>query len=643
MSLRHWILLLLLGLASPTAWAGEDWLPITPEELKMTSEPKAPSAQAIYLYRQVDRDDTAYREYNYYRLKIFTEEGRKYADVEIPFVKGFGNIKNIQARTINPDGRIANFDGKIYEKTVVKARDVKYLAKTFSMPDVQAGSIIEYRYTRNYPEGFISDSRWILSEELFTRHAKFSLHRSERFSMQISYPRALPEGNSPPVEDHHMIRMEAENIPAFQIEDYMPPQDEMKYRVEFMYSNNRQRDYEQFWKNEAKQLFFSVDTFTNRRKAMEQAITEIISPSDTPEQKLRKIYDRCQKIRNTSFEREKSAQERDRENLKEIKNVEDVWKRGYADGSEITWLFLALARAADFDAVPVMISTRERHFFNPKMMNSDDLNTNVVRVKLDGKDVYFDPGIAFAPFGVLPWYECNVPGLIIDKDAAVWITTTMPPASESGQERKAALQLDDTGTLTGKVSITFKGLSALRRRIDESGEDNTAHKKYLEDEIKAEIPVPAEVELSNSPDWDSSAPTFVAEFSVKVTGWTSTAGRRTLLAAGLFGGTEKHTFESANRVHPIYFAFPYSDVDDVTITLPASSSIENIPQPVHVDMKACAYTASAESKNGMLHLSRTVMFDIRMVDAKYYPALHQFFQTVRNGDEQQVVLSPVAR
>ena len=65
--------------------------PVSPDELKMTSEPQAPGAPAIILYRQVDRDDrglTAH-ENHYERIKILKEEGRKYADVEIPFFRSF--------------------------------------------------------------------------------------------------------------------------------------------------------------------------------------------------------------------------------------------------------------------------------------------------------------------------------------------------------------------------------------------------------------------------------------------------------------------------------------------------------------------------------------------------------------------------
>jgi hypothetical protein len=155
--------------------AADEWLPISPEELKMTSVPEAPGAPAIYLYRQVDRNDESRvaSEYNYARIKILTEEGRKYADVEIPFVREQGNIINLRARTVRPDGTIANFEGKPFDKTIVKARGLKYLAKTFTLPDVQVGSIIEYHYMYDPQEGYVFNSSWILSEELFTLHGKF--------------------------------------------------------------------------------------------------------------------------------------------------------------------------------------------------------------------------------------------------------------------------------------------------------------------------------------------------------------------------------------------------------------------------------------------------------------------------------------
>jgi len=51
----------------------------------------------------------------------------------------------------------------------------KYLAKTFTLSDVQPGSIIEYHYSADFPEYRIYDSHWTLSEELFTKRGKYSL------------------------------------------------------------------------------------------------------------------------------------------------------------------------------------------------------------------------------------------------------------------------------------------------------------------------------------------------------------------------------------------------------------------------------------------------------------------------------------
>src|SRR5882757_9208149 len=136
---------ILLFAGSPIARA-DDWLPVLPEELKMTSEPLAPSASAIFLYRQVDRDDNGPQEIIYDRIKILSEEGRKYGDVDIPFYKESESVKLIAARTIDPDGNIINFNGTVYEKPLVEAHSVKLLAKSFTMPNVRVGSIIEYRY-----------------------------------------------------------------------------------------------------------------------------------------------------------------------------------------------------------------------------------------------------------------------------------------------------------------------------------------------------------------------------------------------------------------------------------------------------------------------------------------------------------------
>ncbi len=630
---------------SESVTAGDEWLPITPEELKMTSEPKAPGAQAITLYRQVDRDDSdAYRphEYNYVRKKILTEEGRKNADVEIPVLKGEWDIHNVRARTIRPDGSMIDFDGKVYEKEIVKARGVKFLAKTFTLSDVQPGSIIEYHYMTDFAEGYVFNSHWELSDELFTKRAKFTLKPYGQWALRWSWPNGLPEGVKPPVDEHHLIHMEAQDIPAFQVEDDMPPEGTMKIIVDFIYSEEAfEKEADKFWKKQGKRMDDGAEAFVNKRKAMEQAVAGIVSPGDSQEVKLQKIYAKAQSIRNTSYEIEKTEQEQKRAKEKEVNNVEDIYKRGYADEFQINWLFLGLARAAGFDASAVRTSRRDDRFFNKNMMNARDLGTNVVLVKLNGKDMYLDPGAAYTPFGMLPWSISGVAGLKLDREGGTWVTTPNAEGSASQIIRKADLSLTTEGSLEGKLTVTFTGLEAVWRRVDERHEDEAHRKKFLEDYIKETVPVGIEVDLTNKPDWSSSAPALVAEYSLKVPGWVSGAGRRALMPVGLFSGPEKHMFEHTTRVHPLYFHYMFEKADDVRIELPLGWQVGSLPQPVNNDAKLLVYTMKVENNKGTLHLERRLKSSILSLELKYYPALRNFYQSVRSADEQQIVLQPL--
>jgi len=168
------------------SWA-IDFQPVSPDELTIRNEPKAPGAPAIILYRQVDRNDNDAHQDEYVRVKILTDEGRKYADVEIPYWKGNLKITKFQARTIKPDGSIVNFAGKPFDKTIVKARGLRILAKTFAMPDVTVGSIIEYSYRIELNSEYVFDSHWIVSDELFTKRARFSLQASPFFLLKVHW------------------------------------------------------------------------------------------------------------------------------------------------------------------------------------------------------------------------------------------------------------------------------------------------------------------------------------------------------------------------------------------------------------------------------------------------------------------------
>jgi hypothetical protein len=148
----------LLCLPAFTPAHAEQWTQPTAEELQMTSQPEVPGAAAVYLYREEKTEDK-YQVFNVYiRLKVLTERGKQYGDVELTYAsyqdrnsydfRGF-TVGDIAGRTIHSDGTIIPFTGKPYQKLIEKTQGSRIMAEVFSMPDVQVGSIIEYRYSLN--------------------------------------------------------------------------------------------------------------------------------------------------------------------------------------------------------------------------------------------------------------------------------------------------------------------------------------------------------------------------------------------------------------------------------------------------------------------------------------------------------------
>src|ERR1700744_3230660 len=80
--------MLLLGAAMPLV-SHSQFQPPQADELSMTSEPKAPGAAAIYLYREEITDDAHHFRTVYARLKILKPEGVAAATVHISLKKNF--------------------------------------------------------------------------------------------------------------------------------------------------------------------------------------------------------------------------------------------------------------------------------------------------------------------------------------------------------------------------------------------------------------------------------------------------------------------------------------------------------------------------------------------------------------------------
>src|ERR1700761_6300956 len=172
--------LLAIAAMSGSAYAQTNFMQPTPEELSMTSLPGYPGASAVVLNREEITKDDLHVVFHYERIKILTKEGEKFANVSLPFVsvaEEYGlsgdekTLGDIAARTIHADGTVIPFTGKPYLKVMEKGQDVKVQERVFTLPDVDVGSIIEYRYATRIADNRFESPDWYIQGDLYVRQA----------------------------------------------------------------------------------------------------------------------------------------------------------------------------------------------------------------------------------------------------------------------------------------------------------------------------------------------------------------------------------------------------------------------------------------------------------------------------------------
>jgi len=68
--------------------------------------------------------------------------------------------------------------------------------------------------------------------------------------------------------------------------------------------------------------------------------------------------------------------------------------------------------------------------------------------------------------------------------------------------------------------------------------------------------------------------------------------------------------------------------------------VQSLPKSQKQDAHVVVYDLTAANDAGSVHLTRKLTVDMLVLESKYYPALRNFFQVVRTGDEGQIVLQP---
>jgi hypothetical protein len=652
-----------VAMGSAALCAQESFTKPTAEELAMPSLPGYPGAAAVVLNREEITKDDMHAVFHYDRIKILTKDGEKYANVELPFVstsQDYGNVSgdnktldDISGRTIHADGTIIPFTGKPYLQVIEKNSDAKYQKRIFTLPDVEVGSIIEYRYATRIADNVYEAPDWYIQGDLYVKSAHFAWYPTSRELQNTKGPITtitwfpiLPPGAQVERRDLPHSSFAQNSIQYFELtikdvppevkEAYMPPIASFSYRVLFNFT--AEHTAAEWWKDQGNDWSKSMNSFADPNSELRKQTETVIAGATTDEQKLQKIYAAVMALENTRYTRAHDQREDKAEGEGKVKNAADVLNHKRGSAGQLTALFVGMARAAGMKAYFMEVPDRSQELFVPSWLSFSQFDDVIAIVNVGGKEEYFDPGWRYCPYGHLAWQHTFVQGLRQVDKGTEFGKTDGEDYKANRLMRVANLKMDAKGQLTGTITLTFMGAHALGWRDAALKGDaeslNHSLRTYLEGMVAKSLEVKVD-KIEHLEDYEQP---LVVSYEVSGTLGTTT-GKRLILPSDLFASGYAATFTEDKRQEAVYFDYPEYLQDALRINLPTGFSVEAVPAKARFDLpKEEVYTLSVEGDAGGFTTRRDHLRDELLVMPKDYDGLRTFYSQLESKDQESVVL-----
>lgn len=604
-------LCLLLLINSQTVFAQDKiWRNVSPTELAMKTPVVEPDADAEAIFWEVRVDDKKMGKlsYNHYvRVKIFTERGReKFSKFDIPFFKG-KKVEDVSARVIKPDGTIINLQpSDIYEREIVKANKIKIKAKSFAVPGIEPGVIVEYQYSESFKNDSASGERLLFQRDIPMQRVTYYVRPFK--GMKLNFvPFNMKDVSFKEGEDRFYVGTMT-NVPALKDEPYMPPDEEVRSWTYLSYAPLNIG-------NEAIGSMVGWAFFANRYSGLQALMTKpnknikkladgITAGAASDEERLKKVYNYVQtQIKNISYDT--SLTEEQREKI-DIDKIEDIVKERAGSAFHVNLLFGALASAAGLETRLFYSSNRSEMFFDPnKVANGSFLHNAGIAVKVNENWMYLDPSTPYLGFGDMFWHDQSVIAMVIDQNKHSWIKTPVTEYAKSLASRTGKFKLLEDGTLEGTARIEFTGHQAISRRENGFRDSAAQREKEFEAEIKQRIST-AEISALSMENFSDASKPLIYTFKVRIPGYAQKTGKRLFFQPGFFEYGSEAVFSSATRTHSIHFPYPWSEEDSIEIELPKGFALDSADSPGAVaDPKKIA---SLVINIGVVKASNTIMY-----------------------------------
>lgn len=578
-------------------------------------------------------------------VKILRPQGREFADVVVWFSKD-KKLNSFHAWSIGADGHQFTVKDDQVEEVGAEEAGILYAddrAKVVRAPGADPGGIVAYECELQLPS-YQTEELWEFQGPIPVAKSTFQVELPPSWH---SYTAWLHHDQVVPAQaGENAQRWEVENVPAIDLQDeWMAPAAEaLSGRMVVHYSPQALPEGDARWAAIGTWYDDLASSKTDGPAEIATKARGLAAGSADFTAKIQNVAAFMQReIRYVGIEIGIGGDQ--------PHAAIDIFRNRYGDCKDKATLLISMLNAVGVRATWVLVDTR-RGFVDPAMPSSagnhaisaieippgyDDPRLQaVVKARSGKRFLIFDPTSTYTPIGLLPEYLQGGYGILVDgKQSQVILLPTLKP-DQDVVERKATFDLAEDGTLKGAVTEERFGTASrnLRHIYNALGEKKQHEEieRRLKDDFSS-FTLDSEA-AKNARDLDQN---LILNYALTAKMYAKQAGDMLLVRPRVLG-SDAVPFNNKPRIYPIDMEATGVWRDSYDVNLPAGYTVDDLPNPVNIDVGFATYHSEVKADDKALHYKREYVVKELQLQPERYGELRKLEGTIRADEENSAVL-----
>jgi hypothetical protein len=579
-----------------------------------------------------------------YVVKILRPQGRGEAQPDVRFTKD-AKLLSFHVWSIGPDGHHYAMKDSEYVEHGENDPDMVYLDglyKWASPPGADPGGVIAWEYVKQFP-AYEKEDIWGFQHSIPVVQEKFEVDLPPGWHQRAVWFRHDPVEPTVPEAGH--IVWQLSNIPAIDLDDVAlaPDPDALEGRMSLHFSGDEIPEGDALWAQIG-------DWYTNLESPQSEGGSDIATAARTaaPDGDFMSKLDRIASFMQTQI---RYVGVEIGIGGHQAHPAEQVFQKRYGDckdkatllvamldavGIRATWVVVDASRGVVDPGTPSdygnhMVAAIEipQGYDNPRLQA-------VVTAKTGKRYLIFDPTNPYISVGDMPDYLQGGYGLLLaGKDSQVIAFPVLNPDLAKTQ-RTAKFELATDGTLKGDVTVQRSGEAAWVMRgemtLSSDKEQRELVEKSLQQDFSA-FTLNAE-SFNNVKQLDQP---LGMQYSLTAPSYAKTAGALLLVRPRVLG-TVAEALDDKPRQVPINFPRAGTWTDSFDVKIPAGYTVDDVPDPVNLDVGFATYHSEVKAQGDTLHYTRQYVLKKVELTPDQYAALRKFEGQITSDENSNAVL-----